>query len=120
MAQKEMLFCGLKVTSDCMNCKALDRSFQDNYLCCLKGSCPSFLPQEDKDRLIDKWRSLEAEESLPQDLIKAQKEYIDFLGKTIRDSALFLANCGQGASEEVIVEGARLRKIIGDLEAKLG
>jgi hypothetical protein len=49
----------------------------------------------------------------------AQKEYITFLGKSIGDSAVFLASHNQGASQETCAEGARLRGTISELEAKL-
>lgn len=55
-----------------------------------------------------------------QQLIKAQKEYIEFLGAEVsRLSAFFIAYPHMQCSEEVITEGARRRSEIIKLESEL-
>lgn len=48
-------------------------------------------------------------------LIKAQKEYIDFLEKELADSAVFLYVHNRKSSDEIIKKGEELRKNIENL-----
>jgi hypothetical protein len=52
------------------------------------------------------------------ELIKAYKAYIKFLGKDISDNAIYLMIHGMSPSPEKIKKGSDLRRKIADLEKK--
>lgn len=58
--------------------------------------------------------------TLEKQLIKAQREYIDFLGKELSRTAVYMDAHGQGASYAAIEEGIRRREEIANLEKLVG
>lgn len=53
--EKRVKYCGLSIKDECRGCHSLDPTAKSQYLCALDGSCPSFLTQDEKDRLIANW-----------------------------------------------------------------
>lgn len=49
-------------------------------------------------------------------LVQAQKDYIEFLGRAIQSNAGYLYAHGINTPESVVKEGEELRKRISDLE----
>ena len=93
-----------------------DMKYDEKYLNeCIKKAKPNLSKIKDVDKALDEIRGIESDKDL---IIAKQEELIEFYGKIIRDSAVFLQIHHAGASPEEIETGKRLRQELQTLKSK--